>query len=203
MGFWEKREAVEFLEFANRKYPIGTPGRWIYIVYLLAINTAARAGEIWGLKPSEINRNGELLSIKAQFNRDLQDFSSTKGRKFRTVPCNRELYDELKAWIRFKGIKDNETVFQNNCGNPISHNNFVKRKFNKDVREWGGKRIRFHDLRHTSTTLMIASGVDLKTAQEICGHEEIGTTMKYVHLLAGKIRETARTFAITPTLNPG
>ncbi|MDB5037034.1 MAG: hypothetical protein JWQ35_562 [Bacteriovoracaceae bacterium] len=55
---------------------------------------------------------------------------------------------------RFKGIKAHETIFQNSRRNPSSHNNFVKRKFYKDVSEWGRKHIRFHDLRHTSTTLM-------------------------------------------------
>lgn len=80
----------------------------------------------------------------------------------------------------------------------INHDNFVKRIFRRDLKEWGGKKIRFYDLRHTATTLMIASGIDLKTVQEICGHGDIKTTMNYVHLLSNSIRETARKFSVLP-----
>jgi site-specific recombinase XerD len=62
----------------------------------------------------------------------------------------------------------------------------------------GGKVIRFHDMRHTATTILIASGVDLKTVQSICGHEDIKTTMNYVHLIGDRIKEVARTFSIRP-----
>ena len=46
--------------------------------------------------------------------------------------------------------------------------------------------------------LMIASGLDIRTVQDIGGHKDIKTTMNYAHLLAEKIREAARTFSIKP-----
>jgi site-specific recombinase XerD len=45
---------------------------------------------------------------------------------------------------------------------------------------------------------MVGSGVDIKTVQEICGHQNIKTAMNYVHLLAERIRETAKTFSVLP-----
>ena len=45
---------------------------------------------------------------------------------------------------------------------------------------------------------MIASGLDIRTVQDIGGHKDIKTTMNYAHLLAEKIREAARTFSIKP-----
>lgn len=66
------------------------------------------------------------------------------------------------------------------------------------MRDWGGKRIRFHDMRHTAATLMISSGVDLKTVKEICGHSDIQTTMNYAHLVSGSIEHVARSFLIAP-----
>ena len=198
VSFWEKEETLSFLQFIHAKYPPDSKERWVYIVYLLAINTALRAGEIWGLKPSDLRPQSEVILVQRQFNRALKDFSPTKGKKNRRVPCNINLLNELQSWIRSKGIRDDEPIFQNGAGQPIGHDNFIKRQFVRDLRDWGGKRIRFHDLRHTGTTLMIASGVDLKTAQEICGHENIKTTMGYTHLLAERIRETARSFVIAP-----
>lgn len=61
------------------------------------------------------------------------------------------------------------------------------------------KKVRFHDLRHTGTTLMIAGGLDIKTVQEICGHKDISTTMNYVHLLGDSVRQAARTFLVGPS----
>ncbi len=80
---------------------------------------------------------------------------------------------------------------------PVDHDKFQK-IFKADLKAWGGKVIRFHDMRHTATTLLIASGVDLKTVQSICGHEDIKTTMNYVHLIGDRIKEVAKTFSIRP-----
>lgn len=195
IGFWEQNEAQEFLSFANRKYPKGSEERWVYVAYLAAINTALRAGEIWGLQPKDIKHHGEILQIQRQFNRLTNSFTPTKGKKSRQVPCNSHLYEELTSLIR---QNPSGTIFRNRDGKPVCHDNFAKRKFGKDIKEWGGKPIRFHDLRHTGATLMIAAGMDLKTVQEICGHEDIKTTMNYAHLLAEKIRQVARTFSIVP-----
>ena len=91
------------------------------------------------------------------------------------------------------------TVFQNHAGLPVDHQNFVNRHFHRDVKEWGGTRIRFHDLRHTATTLMIANGVDIKTVKEICGHADISTTMNYVHLVASALDKVPQLFSLSPT----
>jgi integrase len=128
----------------------------------------------------------------------MNNFSAPKGKNYRSLPCNEYLRRELESLIAANKVEPHETIFQNENRKPISHRNFVKRCFYKDLKEWGGRKIRFHDLRHTATTLMIASGVDIKTAQEICGHQNVKTTMNYIHLLSDRIRETARTFAIVP-----
>ena len=39
-----------------------------------------------------------------------------------------------------------------------------------------------HKLRHTAATLMVANGVDLRTVQEVLGHEHLNTTEIYTHL---------------------
>lgn len=195
IDFWEQSEAQEFLRFANNKYPKGSELRWVYVAYLTAINTALRAGEIWGLQPKDIKHEGEVILIQRQFNRLTNNFTPTKGKRNRRVPCNPVLYEELMSLIH---PSSSGTIFKNHEGHPICHDNFAKRKFGKDLKEWGGKPIRFHDLRHTGATLMIGAGMDLKTVQEICGHEDIKTTMNYAHLLAEKIRHVARTFSIVP-----
>lgn len=200
MSFWERHEAVTFLEFADAKYPVGSPDRWIYVVYLLAINTAVRAGEIWGLKPRDLIQGGELLHIQRQWDLNVggpDKFRPPKGKKSRRVPCNEVLRGELTTLIRDKKIAPERTIFHTRNGTPLSQDNFDD-TFRKDVEEARVKRLRFHDLRHTGTTLMIADGYDYKTVQEICGHKEISTTMRYVHLLGDSIRKVAQGFSVAP-----
>lgn len=96
------------------------------------------------------------------------------------------------------GQEGESPVFRNERGNPIDHDNFVDRRFDKDVKEWGGRRIRFHDLRHTATTLLIAAGIDIRTVKEICGHSDIKTTMNYIHLVPGQIEKVAECFSVAP-----
>lgn len=197
--FWERKEAEDFLRYAHEKYPPASNKRWIYVVYLLAINSGVRAGEIWGLQPHDIQMDGEILLIRRQLDRISKTFRPTKGKSNRRVPCNSDLGRELQTLISRDRIRSDQTIFRGELNRPIQHDNFKKRTFDRDVRQWGGKAIRFHDLRHTAASLMAADGLDLKTVQEICGHEDIQTTMNYAHLLAEKIRLAARTFSIGPS----
>ena len=84
-------------------------------------------------------------------------------------------------------------MFQN-----IKLAHFAKRVYIADLKKWGGREIRFHDIRHTATTLLIANGVDIKTVKEICGHADIATTMNYVHMISGSINKVAQTFSVAP-----
>lgn len=140
-----------------------------------------------------------LLHIQRQFNTVIRDFGPVKGKKPRYVPCNSILRDELKRLIQKDRLSHDQTFFHTETGTPIDHDNFTDRYFEKDVAGAGVKRIRFHDLRHTGTTLMIAGGLDVKTVKEICGHIDISTTMRYVHLLGDSIRNVARTYSVTPS----
>lgn len=205
MKFWEKNEAVSFLSFTNRRYPKDSDKRWVYTVYLLALNTALRAGEMWGLKVCDMVEDGKTLFIRRQYNSVVKGFTLIKGKKncksgklHRHVPCNQALREELFDIIKkrnLSSVSGDELFFVTENGNPISHDNF-QRRFQKDLELWGGKAIRFHDLRHTATTLLISMGIDLKTVQEICGHEDISTTMNYTHLIADNIKKVADLFSI-------
>ena len=197
--FWERSEASAFLRFAEQKYPIGSEKRGGYVAYLLALNTALRAGEVWGLMPKDIVQGEELLHIQRQFDLVERDFRSPKGKKSRYVPCNSFLRVELKRLAEQKRISQEQTFFQTGTGCPIDHDNFMDRYFEKDIAEARVKKIRFHDLRHTGTTLMIADGLDIKTVQEICGHKDIATTMRYVHMLGDSVRRASRSFSIVPS----
>lgn len=125
--------------------------------------------------------------------------SETKSKKFRVVPCNASMVSEFEFLISSMNIKDGETIFQNDERKPVCHDNFVKRQFENDLKFWGGRPLRFHDLRHKAATLLVGRNTDLKTVKEICGHSDIKTTMHYSHLIDGSIEKVAKTFEIAPT----
>lgn len=216
MQFWDEKEAGSFLAWASDKYSKLSnedkhQSRKNYIAYLLALNTGMRAGEIWGLKPHDLffseDATGDTIFVRRQFNALDKNFALLKGGvssnkdKSRHVPCPKEVREELEALIKFNKIGGNETVFQSISGKPINHDAFADR-FDRDVKQWKGRRIRFHDLRHTAATLMLSKGIDVKTVSEILGHEDISTTMIYVHLLGDRIKQVSLTFAVKPVLIP-
>ena len=198
MSFWTAEEAIGFLEVMNNRYKPRSASRWVYVVYFLALNTGMRAGEIWGLKAMDLSRAGFSILVRRQYNRVSNSFSQTKGKRGRSVPCNDVLRKEIFELIDKGSIKSDDTIFQTETGKPVCHDNFADRRFLADLKIWGGRVIRFHDLRHTAATLMIANGVDIKTVKEICGHADITTTMNYVHMLAGSVEKVARTFMVAP-----
>lgn len=189
------------LKFANREPVVIERGcyssRWVFVVYLLALNSALRAGEIWGIQPQDCVEGGEVLFVRRQFDRVKKDFTPPKGKKSRRVPCNSLLQFELESLIKVREITPTQTIFHGQDGRPLNHDSFSDH-FVRDIKKWGGKKIRFHDLRHTATTLMILHGVNLKTVKEICGHKDISTTMGYSHLVEESVNKVARTFSIRP-----
>ena len=63
-----------------------------------------------------------------------------------------------------------------------ARNKSIKTAFNAALRRAGIEDCRFHDLRHTFASHFIMRGGDLKSLQELLGHADIKTTMRYAHL---------------------
>lgn len=200
--FWSEAEAQGFLDFALKKYPKGSPQHWTYLVYLLALNTGLRAGEIWGLKAGDLLFDEGLIHVKRQLDRVVSETRTTKGRAERMVPLNGLLSVALREWVSGRRLGKDAFVFQNAAGEAVCHDNFRQRVFAQDVRRWGISVIRFHDLRHTAATLMIARGLEPTLVQEILGHESITTTMIYVHVLGASLKRAAQVFSLAPAPMP-
>ncbi len=198
--FWDRDEAESFLSFADLKYPLGCPMRWVYVVYLAALNTGMRAGEIWGLTFTGTKAIGDVLRVDKQFDRSIQEIGPTKGKAARHVPCNPHLREEMSRLLKspHRHVTAKSLFHHGDTGEPICHEVFRRRFFEIDLKEAGIRRIRFHDLRHTAATLMIDRGVDLVTVSKILGHKEMKTTMLYLHMLPNKIADTAALFSVIP-----
>ena len=82
-------------------------------------------------------------------------------------------------------------MFANDVGRPIEPGNLLRRSFWPLLEQAGLPRIRFHDLRHTAATLLLAAGTHPKVAQETLGHSTVGMTLDLCSHAAPDMQETA------------
>ena len=86
-----------------------------------------------------------------------------------------------------------ELVFTTAIGTPVHPKNMLDRNFKRVLEAAGLPRIRFHDLRHSAATLMLAQGVSPKVLQEVLGHSQIQVTLNiYAHVLREQKKEAAQ-----------
>jgi integrase len=89
-----------------------------------------------------------------------------------------------------KPTKTSELVFPNEAGNPRDMRNLVRRSFRTVLKKAEIPPIRFHDLRHTIASLLLANGESLKHIQEQMSHTSIRVTSDiYGHLIPGANRQ--------------
>ena len=85
---------------------------------------------------------------------------------------------------------DLDLVFTNVVGGYLDANNLRHRGFPKLLQKAGVPRVRFHDLRHSTATLLLSLGVHPKVVQELLRHSQISVTLDtYSHVLPNLQRE--------------
>ncbi|MCD8501373.1 MAG: site-specific integrase [Bacillaceae bacterium] len=196
MKTWNEEEVRQFLDVAeSSRY---------YIVYLLAVTTGMRRGEILGLRWQDIDFKLKTLSIKQTLSNRGDEFQETKTSSGnRSVSLPTVTIEQLK---KHKKMIAQEKLLAGNCyvnldlvvctslGNKLHPRNLL-REFKRltDLAEVAP--IRFHDLRHTHATLMLKQGVHPKIVSERLGHSNIKITLDtYTHVLPGLQQAAAEKF---------
>jgi hypothetical protein len=94
------------------------------------------------------------------------------------------LLKELKVWRLACPHSPYDLVFPNLNGQPMSHTNLLARGFFPALKRAHLRKIRFHDLRHTFASLMIANGEDIVRVSRLMGHANASITLNvYSHML--------------------
>jgi integrase len=152
-------------------------------LFLTAIMTGARQGELLGLKWSDIDWKNKQVFIQRTFNKGRFFTPKTKGSK-RKIDLSPTVVKELKRWKLACPTNEPDLVFPNESGNPMNYSNMVNRYFHPGLKAAGLPVIRFHDLRHTYASMLIEQGENLKYIQTQLGHSSPTVTLNvYAHLM--------------------
>ena len=147
-----------------------------------ALFTGMRKGEILALTWDSINWITQKITVDKNYTHG--GLGTPKTGKIRVIDMSNELAKVLKEWRLACPKGENNLVFPNNEGNYQSAENMMKRRFLPALNRTGIDRIRFHDLRHTYASLLLANGAPMKYVQHQLGHSLITMTMDlYTHLL--------------------
>jgi integrase len=182
-------QAQQFLEAAA-----GDP---LEALYVLALTTGMRQGELLGLKWADVDLALGTVQVRRTITRltkkgfTVSEPKTAKSR--RKIHLTRLAIEALKR----HRIRQNEAklaagsawdeqgwVFCNTIGKPIEVGNMIRRSFRLILTKAGLPIIRFHDLRHSAASLLLSLGVHAKIVQELLGHSQISLTLDtYSHVL--------------------
>ena len=177
----------------------------LYMIFVLALNTGMRIGEILGLRRSdvdfekrEVHVNGTLCYMPNGGNAiyELHETKTKAGR--RTIPMTREATDILEsAFARKRRIESRHSayygledlIFVSRINRPI-HSTNIRAAFNYYTDLANVDHFTPHALRHTFATKCIAKGMKPKVLQKILGHKQLSTTMDiYCHVEKDTMRD--------------
>jgi integrase len=160
---------------------------------LTAVLTGMRKAELLGLQWGDIDWNSNTIFVKRSLKWEFKKgegvqrwyFDSPKTRySVRAISMSPKLREALELHRIISGVNEHDLVFCNTDCKPLDPDNMIKRDFQPALRFAGLRMIRFHDLRHTYTSLLIAQKENIKFIQSQLGHASIQTTMdRYGHLL--------------------
>ena len=143
-----------------------------YAILMLFLNCGIRRSELVGLNLTDIYE--DRIRVVG------------KGNKERIVYFGSACRKAIDAYLverHKKVLTDNRALFGSRDGNRISVT-AVHRLVKKALLQAGLDATQFsaHKLRHTAATMMLSGGVDVKTVQEVLGHENLNTTQIYTHI---------------------
>lgn len=177
----------------------------LYALYLMAVTTGMRQGELLGLRWQDVDLAAGTVMIRQtlQWLDDGPVFQEPKTPKSRrVVQISAEVISALGRHKEYQAkekeffqdeYRDLDLVFSQRKGGPINKNNLLNRSFKPLLKRAGLPAIRFHDLRHTSATLALGAGIHPKIVQERLGHATIAMTLDtYSHVMPTLQKEAAQ-----------
>ena len=155
-----------------------------YELFLLELGTGMRRGEILALQWDDLNFKSGELHIKRQV-------YGVKGKLHISTPKTKSSVRTLVLPLslinilgEYKKMVDSKWIFPSPLDNSVTRNpSAVRHRLQLILERAGCKKVRFHDLRHTFSTMALEHGMDIKTLSATIGHVSAATTLDiYSHI---------------------
>lgn len=194
MTFLSPDQARAFLNAAR--------GDRLEALYSVAVALGLRQGEALGLRWGDVDLDAGTITVRVALQRidgklQLVEPKTAQSRRTVAVPSSvavalrehrvRQLEERLLAGARWQ---DRGLVFPSTIGTPLDARNVV-RHFKAVLSSARLPDMRWHDLRHTCASLLLAQKVPPRVVMETLGHSQIGMTMRYSHVIPEAQREVA------------
>ncbi|HJY87997.1 MAG TPA: site-specific integrase [Candidatus Acidoferrales bacterium] len=165
----------------------------LYPLFLCAVRTGMRQGELLGLQWGDIDFHGQFIEVRRAIVRRQE--TTTKTHKIRRVDMSPQLANALSVLRETReceaAMHDRPLapwIFLGPTERRVS-NELVRNAFRTCLTAAGLRLVRFHDLRHTFASLLIQQGANVKYIQQQLGHGSISITLDiYSHLFHGDHR---------------
>jgi integrase len=157
----------------------------LYALYVLAITTGMRQGELLGLQWKDIDLDTATLTVSRSVYEGVISPPKTEAGN-RTIKLSRMAIGALRQHrIDAAKVRMSEWVFPNSRGTTIGHQNLHNRSWKPLLKHVGFPHsTRFHDLRHSCISLLLARAVPIKVVSEMSGHADVSITLSvYGHTL--------------------
>lgn len=147
-------------------------------IYLTAAFSGLRRGELIALRWRDVDIEGSTIRVRASYSDGA--LATPKSGKVRSVPMAPNVAETLTN-LRQRPLwtADDDLVFVGRTGTFLD-GRALRRRYQDALDRAGLRRLRFHDLRHTFGTRVIAKA-DIRRVQEWMGHADVKTTMRYLH----------------------
>ncbi len=186
----QDKKLPRFLEYEEVKKLLDTPPQdnWLgardRAILETLYSTGIRVSELVALNMDDIDFLGEIVHVRG------------KGKKERIAPIGSSALQVIQHYMEFRnkraqnnGNFDSKVLFVNKHGKRLSTRS-VRRKMDKYLKMAGlDPAISPHTLRHSFATHMLNNGADLRSVQELLGHQSLSTTQVYTHLTTTKLKD--------------
>ncbi|MHC4457934.1 MAG: tyrosine recombinase XerC [Planctomycetota bacterium] len=186
----QDKKLPKFLEYEDVKRLLDTPpsDTWLgardRAILETLYSTGIRVSELVGLNLDDVDFLGEVVHVRG------------KGKKERISPIGTSALQVIQHYMEFRNKRaqnnsnfDMKVLFVNKHGRRLSTRS-VRRKMDKYLKIAGlDPSISPHTLRHSFATHMLNNGADIRSVQELLGHQSLSTTQVYTHLTTGKLKE--------------
>jgi len=186
----QEKKLPKFLEYEQIQKLLNTPpadtrlGARDRAMLETMYSTGVRVSELVGLNLDDVDFLSEVIHVRG------------KGKKERICPIGSRALQAIQNYLEFRNKRmesdpgfDSKVLFANKHGKRISTRS-VRRKMDKYLIEAGlDPNISPHTLRHSFATHMLNNGADLRSVQELLGHQSLSTTQIYTHVTTARMKE--------------